>query len=263
MGGTGIVDIASYPGVAEFLRISPPSLIKRNEPITEQPYTEAKIRNPHENPWICTVITVTWEDGRVGDYTFDDVLDGYLLFGANLLDILREREPDALPCEENSGEIMYYDAPDQAPREGVYIDTGARAMWVWHYRPLYSAKREHIEQLWPGWSVHEHFEGLGRQVALSGRNPALVAAPYHQVEAEIVGDLMSGRGDHDDSHVRALAQELADRLAKQSPLDSATRAFILNEIAHPTPSPPAPPAAERRAYLTALLQQALWDDAGE
>jgi hypothetical protein len=255
MGGTGIVDIASYPGVAEFLRIDPSSLIKRNEPIIDQAYDETKIRDSHQNPWICTVITVTWEDGRVGDYTFDSALDGYLLFGPKLLDILREREPDELPREE--------DDHDGNPREGVYIDTGTRAMWVWHYRPLYSAKREHIEQLWPGWSVHEHFEGLGRQVALSGRNPALVAAPYHQVEAEIVGDLMSGHGDHDDSHVRALAQELADRLAKQSPLDSATRAFILNEIAHPAPSPPAPPAAERRAYLTALLQQALWDDAGE
>jgi hypothetical protein len=255
MGGTGIVDIASYPGVAEFLRIDPSSLIKRNEPIIDQAYDETKIRNSHQYPWICTVITVTWEDGRVGDYTFDSALDGYLLFGPKLLDILREREPDELPREE--------DDHDGNPREGVYIDTGTRAMWVWHYRPLYSVKREHIEQLWPGWSVHEHFEGLGRQVALSGRNPALVAAPYHQVEAEIVGDLMSGHGDHDDSHVRALAQELADRLAKQSPLDSATRAFILNEIAHPAPSPPAPPAAERRAYLTALLQQALWDDAGE
>lgn len=254
--GRGIIDIASYPGVAEFLRINPSILIKRNERVIDQPYTEAKIRNPHENPWIYTVITVTWEDGRVSDYTFDSALDGYLLFGPSLLDILRE--PDELPCEESSGEIIYFDAPDQGPREGAYIDTGARAMWIMHDKPVYSAKPERIAQIWPDWSVNEHFEGLGRQVALSGRSPALVAAPYDQIEAEIVGDLMHGHNDDEDAKTRTLAQELA----KQPRLDSATRAFILNEIAHPTPSPPRPPAAERRAYLIALLQQALREDAG-
>ncbi len=106
--------------------------------------------------------------------------------------------------------------------------------------------------------MKEHFEGLGRQVALSGRDPALVAAPYDQMEAEIVGDLMHGHNDDEDAKSRALAQELA----KQPRLDSATRAFILNEIADSKPSPPRPSAAERRAYLTALLQQALQDDAG-
>jgi hypothetical protein len=249
--GRGIIDLASYPGVAEFLRIDPSSLIKRNERVIDQPFAEAKIRNPHEKPWAYTVITVTWEDGRVCDYTFDSALDGYLLLGPGLLDVLRERETDNLPREEPDD--------DSLPREGTYIDTVSQAMWVWHYRPVYSAKPERIAQIWSGWNVNEHFEGLGRQVALSGRSPALVAAPYEQVEAELVGDLMHGHNDDEDAKSQALAQELA----KQPQLDSATRAFILNEIANPTPSPPRPPAAERRAYLTALLQQALQEDAGD
>ncbi len=131
--GRGIVDIASYPGVAEFLRIDPSSLIKRNERVIDQPYAEAKLRNPHENPWVYTVLTVKWEDGRVGDYTFKSMLDGYLLFGPRLLDVLRERKPDTLPCEESSGK---YTEPD-APREGTFINTETRAMWVWHHAPLY------------------------------------------------------------------------------------------------------------------------------
>lgn len=261
--GRGIVDIASYPGVADFLRINPSSLIRRNEPVTDQPFAEAKIRNPHENPWVYTVITAKWDDGRVGDYTFDSALDGYLLFGPSLLDILHEREPDALPYEESSGKIVYYDAPDQALREGAYINTRARAMWIMHDKPLYSAKLERIERMWAGWSMREHFEGLGRQVALSGRDPSLVAAPYDQVEAEIIGDLMHNHYDDDDSDSRLLARELADRLAEQSEPDYATRAVVHNEIAHPTPSPPRLPAAERRAYLTHLLQQALRDDTGD
>lgn len=251
--GREIFDIASYPGVADFLEIDPASLIGYHEPETDQPYSEAKIFNPHENPWVYTVITVTWEDGQVGDYTFDSALDGYLLFGPNLLDILSEREPDALPCEESSGEIVYYDAPDQGPREGAHINTGTRAIWVMHDAPLYSANPDHIKQIWPGWSVNEHYEGLGRQVALSGRNPALVAAPYDQVERELIGDLMHGHSDDDDSISRLIAQALADDSSGQSSLD--------NELAHPTHLPPLLPAAARRAYLTHLLQQALRDDA--
>jgi len=251
--GREIFDIASYPGVADFLEINPSSLIMSVEPETYQPYSEAKIRNPHENPWVYTVITVTWEDGRVSDYTFDSALDGYLLFGPNLLDDLREREPDELPCEESSGEIIYFDAPDQGLREGVYIDTGERAMWIMHDKPVYSAKPELIAQIWPDWSVNEHFEGLGRQVVLSGRNPSLVAAPYEQVALELIGDLMTGHRDDNDSVSRLIAQALADRPTEQSTQD--------NEIAYPTPLPPLLPAAERRAHLIALLQQALQDDA--
>ncbi|HEU4785650.1 MAG TPA: hypothetical protein VFS83_20080 [Ktedonobacterales bacterium] len=253
--GREILDIASYPGVAEFLGIDPSSLIMRDAPITDQPYTGAKILAPHENPWVYTVITVTWEDGRVGDYTFDSALDGYLLFGPSLLDILREREPDALPCEEGNGKIVYYDAPDQAPREGAYIDTETRAMWIMHHTPVYSAKLERIEQIWPRWSVNEHCEGLGRQVALSGRSPALVAAPYAQVAHELIGDLMAGHNDNDDYISRLIAQALAGQPSEQSIMD--------NEIVHPTPLPPLLPAEERRAHLTALLQQALQEDASD
>lgn len=249
--GRGIVGIAEYPGVAKFLRIDPSTLIKSNERVTDQPFAEAKIRNPRENPWVSTVITVTWEDRRVCDYTFDSALDGYLLFGPCLLDVLRERETDDLPREESDD--------DSLPREGAYINTVSRAMWVWHYNPVYSAKLERIEQIWPDWSVNEHSEGLGRQVALSGRSPALVAAPYHQIEAEIVGDLMHGHNDDEDAKTLALAQDLA----RQPWLDSAARAFILNEIANPKPLPPRPPAAARRAYLNALLRQALQEDVGD
>jgi hypothetical protein len=252
--GREIFDIASYPGVADFLEINPSSLIVSVEPETYQPYPEAKIRNPHENPWVFTVITVTWEDGRVSDYTFDSALDGYLLFGPGLLDILREREPDELPCEESSGKIIYFDARDQGLREGAYIDTGARAMWIMHDKPVYSAKLERIEQTWPGWSVNEHFEGLGRQVALSGRDPSLVAAPYDQVAHELIGDLMAGHRNDGDSVSRVIARALADRPTEQAILD--------NEIAYPAPLPSLLPAEERRAYLTTLLQQALQEDAG-
>jgi hypothetical protein len=123
-----------------------------------------------------------------------------------------------------------------------------------HDTPLYSAKLERIEQIWPGWSVNEHFEGLGRQVALSGRDPSLVAAPYDQVALELIGDLMAGHRDDNDSVSRVIAQALADQPSKQSILD--------NEIAHPTSLPPLRPAEERRAHLIALLQQALQEDAG-
>lgn len=135
----------------------------------------------------------------VSDCSFDSALDDYLLFGPSLLDILhilRKREPDALPCEEGSGEIQYYDAPVGAPREVAYINTGTRTIWVAHNRPLFSESLKHIKQVWSSWRVHEHFEGLGRQAALSGRDPALVAAPEGQIETELIDDLMH---DHDSA----------------------------------------------------------------
>lgn len=205
----GIVDIASYPGLAESLHIDPASLIQRKKRIIEQAYTETKIRTPHEKPWVYTVITVKWEDGRVGDYTFDSALDGYLLFGPDLLVIVREREPDALPREEGSGAITYFDALDQDPREGAYINIESRTIWVMHDNPLYSATTERIEQVWPGWRVNEQFEGLGRQVALSGRSSTLVAAPYNQVEKEMVGDLIIDHGEDGDSQAEERRAHLA------------------------------------------------------
>ena len=212
--GRGIVDIAAYPGVADFLRIDPASLIQRKERVIEQAYDVAKIRNPHVNPWAYTVITVKWEDGQVADYTFDSALDGYLLFGPNLLEILRERDPDALPHED--------DDDDDLPREGAYINAATRVMRVWRYRPLYSAKLDQIGQVWPGWGIEEHFAGLGYQVALSGRSPALVAAPYDSVVITLLADMMV---DYDGSYPSQSVQ-----------------------------------AEERRARLTVLLQDAVKRD---
>ncbi len=202
--GRGIVDFGTYPGVADSLGINPSTLIMRKERIIEYPYAEATIRDPHENPWVYTVITVTWEDGRVGDYTFDKTLDGYLLFGPHLLDILRERVSDTLPCEE--------DENGDAPRDGALINTTAQSIWIWRSSPLYSAPLERIEHVWPGWTADEHFEGLGRQVALSGRNPAIVAFSYDQVAKQLLSDLT--RDFEDSNQLLPAVEQRRDELIR-------------------------------------------------
>lgn len=183
----GIVDFAEYPGVARALDIDPASVISVIDADASSSYyafPEAEIRASHERAEINTAITVKWDDVRVADYTFDHVLPGYLIFGSALLNILRERAPDALPREDGD---RRHDLIG-----GAYVDVAARILWVWEEITLEAPYLQRIEQAWPGWRVEWHLDGLAHQVALSGRDPTPVLPPSTQRIAELLRELMNG-----------------------------------------------------------------------
>jgi hypothetical protein len=177
----GIVEFAEYPGVAKALDLDPASVVDTMVSSMWQPYSEAEIRTPHENPWISAVVTVKWGDGRVGDYTFDRFPHGYLTFGSGLLDLLREREPDPLPRENGDGKNI--------PIGGAYADVPARTLSVWDVETTNPGYWAQIAQEWPGWQVEEQFEGLAQQIARSGRDPALVTLPLAEINAELIKEV--------------------------------------------------------------------------
>jgi hypothetical protein len=131
---------------------------------------------------IGAIITVRWEDEQVADYCFCDISVGqtphYVTVGAELLTALRGRVPDALVREEY-GKGSY-------PLGGVYVDVPAHALWVRECGTLNPAYLERVREAWPGWRVEENVDGLAEQVRLSGRDPALVAAPLDQMIADLL-----------------------------------------------------------------------------
>ena len=63
------------------------------------PTTAAEFRADEDSDYQTTVVTVRWEDGRIGDYVFVYLPGSVLDAGPPLLDYLREKGPDALPRE--------------------------------------------------------------------------------------------------------------------------------------------------------------------
>ncbi|HET9980070.1 MAG TPA: hypothetical protein VFQ32_06490 [Ktedonobacterales bacterium] len=236
----GVVDFAEYPGVAAFLEIDPASVRDTSEYAVEKPYPEAKIRNPHRNPWIWAVITVAWDDGRVTDYTFDDFADGYLIHGPDLLGILRDCAPDILPREDGDGQHV--------PLGGGYIDVTEHVLWAWNDGPVSPTYIERLAHAWPGWRVAENLDGLTHQVRLSGRDPALVAVPVEEAVATLIKELASGL---DDSYPLKFAQ----KIQAQSAPDSTRFAPGFFRVDNP-----GTPSEERRVHLAHLLEAAVKRD---
>jgi hypothetical protein len=102
----------------------------------------------------------------------------YVTVGEGLLTVLRGRVPDTL-VPEADGKGSY-------PLGGVYVDVPAHALWVWERSTLNPAYLERVQEAWPGWRVEENADGLAEQVRLSGRDPALVAAPLDQMIASLL-----------------------------------------------------------------------------
>lgn len=178
----GIVDFAEYPGVAKALGIDPASVINTTTDILRKPYSKETIQDPHQRPFVSAVVTVRWEDRQVSDYTFCWFPQGYITYGTALLTVLRDRQPEELPREDGTvdGNII----------GGAYVDTITQTLWVWHGSTLDLPYLDVVRQAWPGWRLETHVDGLARQVALSGRDPALVRVPTDQAIAELTHELL-------------------------------------------------------------------------
>jgi hypothetical protein len=232
----GVVDFVEYPGVARALGQDPASLI-RDDPAKWDPYPEAEIRTPPEFRGFGTVITVTWEDGQVADYTFgENRAPGYLTAGPDLLAILRGRAPDTLPREDGDVQVG-------SPAGGAYVDVPTRALWVWEDRTLHPAYLARVERAWPGWHVEGHIDGLAHQLALSGRDPALVAAPRDHVIAQLLTEVAWGDTFDPAEVVRMMMPPTEGKAATFAP------GFF--RVDRPATSP-----AQRRELLLRLIQQA-------
>jgi hypothetical protein len=232
----GVVDFAAHPGVAQALGQDSASLLHDNL-MEWTTYAEVEIRAPAEDPWIATVLTVRWEDGKVSDYTLGYEPQGYLTFGPDLLAILRGSATGALPRENG-------DAKDGPPMGGAYADVPARVLWVWQDSTRHPAFVEHLRTAWPGWQVEELIDGLAQQVALTGRDPALVAAPRDQEIAELLGEVTWG----DDWDPGALVQRTISPTERETATIQFAPGFYRVDRAAMTP-------AERCALLQQLLQR--------
>lgn len=225
----GQADLAEYIGLPPTSVIAPWSIERRRAPATA-------LWNPPE-PGCATVITVKWESGRITDHCFLYDPDGVVLFGAELLSALREKQPDTLPDEAATGEPI-------GIAGGAYADVTAHALWVWQDSTLNPAYLAGVTQVWPDWRVEGHVDGLARQVALSWRDPALVMLPVDRIITELVAEL----GDDDDFDTAARARTL---LSGPANLDDSTQfAPGFFRMDRPLTS-----AAERRERLTRLFAQ--------
>ena len=225
----GPVDFAVYLGLE-------PSSVNNQEAVDRMaPAPVALIVNPPE-PGCATVITVKWENGNITDHCFLFDPDGVLLFGADLLGLLREKAPDALP---NEG------APEASigVAGGAYADVAAHSLWVWADSTLNPAYVARIEQAWPGWRVEGHVDGLARQLVLSGRDPALVTPPLAQVIDELVAEL----ADDDDFDPAPFGKALLANLEGLGGAVQIAPGFFRMDR-------PQTSAEERRELLTRLFR---------
>jgi len=173
--------------------------------------TSEQLRGP-QRPELFCVVTVKWEDRQITDHGFSMDPDRALLFGVGLLEIVRDATPDALPHEAS-------DSPNvHGPEGGAYLDLATHTLWAWEDNIITFDYLRRIEQVWPGWHAKGHVDGLARQVALSGRDPALVMPPIDQVIAELADELSYGveyafEDDAPEVAAAAAAREAAERFA--------------------------------------------------
>jgi hypothetical protein len=231
----GIVDFAEYPGVAKALDIDPASVIDTKSDTLWTPYSAKTIGDPHEQPCISAVVTVRWEDGQVSDYTFCWFPQGYITYGMALLAILRDRPPDELPREDGEDNCNIIG--------GAYADTTTRTLWVWDASTLDLPYLDRVRQVWPGWQLETHVDGLARQVALSGRDPTVVRVSTDQAIAELAYELL-------DWNARASVIEILNTVL--TPIRAPNSAFAPS-FYHPDETPDT--SDEQRYRLLQLLAQ--------
>lgn len=200
----GIVDFAEYPGVARSLGIDPASVVGSGAGTDWHRYPESVVRAPTARRWNDTLVTVKWEDGRVSDYILDQIPPVYLMFGAPLLDVLRDREPDAPPREDGG------DTYHATPKSGAFADLAEYTLWVWDSSTINPVHQECVAQAWPGWRIAWHIDGVAHQVALSGRDPMLVTPPIAHVGAELLNELAGGDARFDAAQFAKLMEECPD-----------------------------------------------------
>lgn len=239
----GIVDVAEYPGVAESFGIELASLIEESADIDWHPFSESVVREPSEHRWNNTLIAVKWEDGRVTDYILDQVPPVDLMFGPPLIEVLREYESVAPPREDGS------DAYQAIPEGGAYVDIVEHALWAWASSTTNPAHQECLAQAWLGWRIGWHFDGVAHQVALSGRDPALVTPPIAQVGVNLLSELTSSEFRIDAAQFAMLVEEYS------APVTAIPAPTVVRQ------DRPATSPEEQRESLIRLVAQVAYEQA--
>lgn len=148
-------------------------------PDTGRVIQDGDIQTTDELTQARSIFSVRWDENEVRDYLLVPPSASALALGPRLLDLLRTARPATLPRE---------DAPD-LPHDGAYLDTTTRSLWMSGTDRVYLLHLWATAQRWPGWQVDGHTEGLARQVALSGRDPAAVVVSEEQAIHELIDEL--------------------------------------------------------------------------
>jgi hypothetical protein len=142
----GIVDVALYLG------IDPAEV--RDEEVEGHRLEKAELGAAPE--FIESLITIG-RRGDAADYGFEEGLTNILAWGPELIDLLPGRAQ--VPLRE-----------DEDLEGGALLDPARREMWVWWSGGEDDRRVGRIADLWPGWTVRRHNEGLRKHVELSGRD---------------------------------------------------------------------------------------------
>lgn len=176
----GVADLADY------LHIDRSTVLTREEfeegfdpdnPISDDELLRCEYRT--------TVITIKRPDGLVLDYVLWCLPGTALSAGPHLLDVLLSRgKPVNLPYEREV---------DSEADGGAFFDLTTHEMWVWNPVIIDPRYLEALRQLWTGWQVNEHADGIVRQVVLSGRDATSIMIPEDEAVADLIRVLtMSG-----------------------------------------------------------------------
>jgi len=202
--------------------------------------TLAELSDPHPEFETC-VLTVTWPDGTISDYRLAFYAHMIAALGPDLLSVLQQREPVALPHEREK--TLYKACLD----DGLYIDVPNKAIWLWDASQLDPRWLEEIGHAWPTWRVDGHIEGVVRQAVLSGRDPTPFMVPDAEAARELVAILSSGW---------SIDPGALFKLAISNPPPGTQHIEVASGFLRA--DPPTLTADERRK----LLEHVLWDILG-
>lgn len=127
-----------------------------------------------------TILTVRWEDGMLFDYHLSYLPATVLAVGPHLLEVLPQKKTAMLPHERDEE----YDG-------GAFLDLTTHEMSVWTRSTIDPRYLMALTQLWTGWHITRHVEGLVRQVSLSGRDPSAITVAHHEAAAKLANILKS------------------------------------------------------------------------
>lgn len=178
----GIVDVAACYGWVpdRVLDLSDDNLELLEGTAASAP-DEAILSAP-ESPWNGSILTVRWSEAGVEDHLLGVLAADALSCGPRLLDLVRGRKSIPLPREDDQ----------KFPSTGVYVDVGARVLWIDEHGTIDPRIAPAIARRWPGWEVHAHIGGLVRQVELSGRRPTRVRVSDEEAVDGLLERLTSG-----------------------------------------------------------------------
>jgi hypothetical protein len=117
---------------------------------------------------------ITFEDETgVRDYGFNTMIGYVFTMGSRILKIFEACECVSILQENHCFEM------------GMFISQPTKKLYYWHGHAVQPMFLSELKDLWTGWEVIGHIQGLPYQYFLSGRDPFPVLMPFKEIESHI------------------------------------------------------------------------------